>query len=73
MIEKRPHGRTQRPPAATREALYAEFIVEASRRFADASGHQPEGYETIVGVYAAVERMRLLSSPRRAFLNVPQR
>ena len=48
--------------AAKREALYAEFIVEASKRLADASSHQAEGPEVIAGLYAVVERMRLMSS-----------
>ena len=48
--------------AGKREALYAEFITEASRRFTDAVGHQAEGPEAIVALYAAVGRMRLMSS-----------
>ena len=42
---------------AEREALYAEFIVEASKRFADAWSHQ-----AVAGLYSAIERMRLTSS-----------
>ena len=37
----RAHERTQQ--AAKREALYAEFIVEASKRLADAWSHQEIG------------------------------
>jgi hypothetical protein len=48
--------------AAKRESLYAEFIVEASRRLAEAWCHHAESPEVIAGLYAAVQRMRLASS-----------
>ncbi len=48
--------------AAKREALYSEFIVEASKRLADALAHEATGPEVIVALYAAVGRMRLMSS-----------
>ncbi len=48
--------------AVKREALYAEFISEASRRFTDAWSHQAESPEVVAGLYAAVQRMRLTSS-----------
>jgi hypothetical protein len=48
--------------AVKREALYAEFIVEASKRVAEAWSHQAESSEAIAGLYSAVERMRLTSS-----------
>jgi hypothetical protein len=48
--------------AVKREALYSEFIVEASKRMADALGHEATGPEVIVALYAAVGRMRLMSS-----------
>jgi hypothetical protein len=48
--------------AVKREALYAEFIVEASKRVAEAWSHQAESPDAIAGLYAAVERMRLTSS-----------
>jgi hypothetical protein len=44
------------------EALYAEFIIEASKRFTEAWGHQAEGPEVVAGLYSAIERMRLTSS-----------
>src|SRR4029077_7135764 len=47
---------------AKRKSLYAEFIVEASRRLADAWSHHAESPEVIAGLYAAVQRMRLASS-----------
>jgi hypothetical protein len=47
---------------AEREALYAEFIVEASKRFADGWSHQAESPEVVAGLYSAIERMRLTSS-----------
>ena len=48
--------------AVKREALYAEFIAEASKRVAEAWSHQAESPDAIAGLYAAVERMRLTSS-----------
>jgi hypothetical protein len=48
--------------AVKREALYSEFIVEASKRIADAWSHQAESPEVVAGLYSAVERMRLTSS-----------
>lgn len=48
--------------AVKREGLYAEFIVEASRRLADAWSHQAESPEVVAGLYSAIERMRLTSS-----------
>lgn len=48
--------------ATKREALYAEFIKEASRRRAEAWGHQAESPRVIAGLYSGVERMRLWSS-----------
>ena len=56
----RAQWRTQE--AAKREALYVEFIAEASKRFADALAHQAKGPEVVVGLFAAVGRMRLMSS-----------
>ena len=47
---------------AKREALYAEFIAEASKRPADSFSHGAEGFEVIVGLQAALGRMRLMSS-----------
>ena len=48
--------------AAKREALYVDFIDEASKRLAEALTHQTEDPAVIVGLYSAVERMRLVSS-----------
>lgn len=48
--------------AVKRETLYAEFIIEASKRFTEAWGHQAEGPEVVAGLYSAIERMRLTSS-----------
>ena len=48
--------------AAKRESLYAEFIIEASGRLADAWSHHAESPEVIAGLYSAVQRMRLASS-----------
>jgi hypothetical protein len=48
--------------SARLEALYAEFISEASKRIADGWSNQAEGPEVIAGLYSALERMRLVSS-----------
>jgi hypothetical protein len=48
--------------AAKREALYAEFIMEASRRLSEAWSHQAESPEVLAGLYSAHQRMRLTSS-----------
>jgi hypothetical protein len=48
--------------AAKREALYAEFICEASKRLTEAWSHHAASPEVLAGLYAAVQRMRLTSS-----------
>ncbi len=48
--------------AVKRETLYAEFIIEASKRVTEAWGHQAESPEVLAGLYSAIERMRLTSS-----------
>ena len=49
--------------AVKREALYAEFIAEASRHFASAWDHHAQSPEAFAGIYSAMQRMRLTSSP----------
>lgn len=51
-----------RHEADKREALYAEFIIEASKRYTDAWNHQAQGPEVITGLHSALGRMRLSSS-----------
>src|SRR5271166_3517461 len=48
--------------AVKRETLYAEFIIEASKRLTEAWSHQAESPEVVAGLYSAIERMRLTSS-----------
>jgi hypothetical protein len=48
--------------AAKREALYAEFIIEASKRLAEAWSHQAETPDVLVGLFSIIQRMRLTSS-----------
>jgi hypothetical protein len=48
--------------AVKREALYAEFIIEASKRLTEAWSRQAETPEVVAGLYSATERMRLTSS-----------
>ena len=48
--------------AVKRETLYAEFIIEASRRLTEAWSHHAESPEVVAGLYSAINRMRLTSS-----------
>jgi hypothetical protein len=50
--------------ATKREALYAEFIVEAAKRITEAWSHQAANPEAFAGLYSAIERMRLTSSAK---------
>jgi hypothetical protein len=45
-----------------REALYAEFITEASRLTVDALGHSLEKPETYVNLYGILGRIRLVAA-----------
>lgn len=49
--------------AARRGELYAEFINEASRHLVSAWGNQMQSPESLVNIYAALERIRLSGSP----------
>ena len=44
------------------EKLYSDFIAEASRLLGDALSHQKDDVTDMVGLYAMVGRMRLVSS-----------
>jgi hypothetical protein len=46
---------------AKREALYAEFIDEATRLYGDALGHQKDDPAELVKIYALIGRIRLVS------------
>lgn len=46
-----------------REDLYKSFIEEASRWYVDAYEHDTPKVSNLVGLYAMVSRMRILSSP----------
>lgn len=46
-----------------REALYGEFIVECSKLLMDALTHTMDKPETLVPVYAMLNRIRLTASP----------
>ncbi|HWT79859.1 MAG TPA: hypothetical protein VN648_13820 [Candidatus Methylomirabilis sp.] len=48
----------------TREALYRDFIVEASRLFGDALMTDKPEISKLIELYAMVSRMRVRSSPR---------
>ena len=47
-----------------REALYSDFIVEASRLCGDAWVNDKPEMSNLIGLYAMVSRMRVRSSPR---------
>ena len=46
-----------------REALYGEFIAECAKLLVDAFLHTLEKPETVLPVYALINRIRLLASP----------
>ena len=46
-----------------RQKLYRKFIDEASRLYADALVHDQAEVSVLVGVYALIGRMRVVSSP----------
>src|SRR5579872_5186714 len=50
--------------AIKREALYAEFILEAAKHLTGAWSHNAEGPEIMAGLYSAVERMRRPPLPK---------
>ncbi len=47
-----------------REALYSDFIVEASRLYGDAWVNDKPEMSNLIGLYAMVSKMRVRSSPR---------
>jgi hypothetical protein len=47
---------------ATRQALYKQFIDEASKLYADALVHDEAGILALSSIYALINRMRVLSS-----------
>jgi len=53
------HSQAER---ARLETLYSEFITESARLVADALSHQKDDVADMVGLYALVGRMRLVSS-----------
>jgi len=48
---------------ARRQELYKAFIEEASMLYGEALGSDKAGISTLVGLYAMVSRMRILSTP----------
>jgi hypothetical protein len=55
------HFAHQEAIKAKREALYAEFVDEASRLYGDALGHQKDDPADLVRLYALIGRIRLVS------------
>jgi hypothetical protein len=54
----------RRHDLSTRQELYRSFIEEASKWYADAYEHDDARVSNLVGLYALVSRMRILSSPK---------
>ena len=50
------------PKLRSREALYGEFITEASRLTVDALGHSLERPDTFVKLYGITGRIRLMAT-----------
>lgn len=46
-----------------RETLYSEFIGECAKRLVDAFAHRLENPETLLPIYALMNRIRLSASP----------
>jgi hypothetical protein len=57
-------SQTRMHHARQRQELYSEFIIEATRRLAEAWNHKAEEPEVVSNLYSAVQRMRLISSSR---------
>jgi hypothetical protein len=47
-----------------RQDLYREFIEEASKAYVDALQHDRPDISALVGIYAKISRMRVLSTPK---------
>ena len=45
-----------------REALFADFVTEATRLYADALSHEKDDVSDLVRLYALVTKMRLIAS-----------
>src|SRR3974390_904289 len=65
-LTPRPQAAAQLPAhdLVRRQELYKEFIEEASKCYVHALQHEEADISTLVGVYAKLGRMRLLSSPK---------
>jgi hypothetical protein len=55
--------KNQQAAAYRRERLYAEFVKEGARLFADALSHQKDDVSDLVELYAMVAHIRLVASP----------
>jgi len=63
-LVSRPFGCDDRTQFSRREALYAEFISEASKLSIDALDHTLEKPERLADAYALQNRIRATSRPR---------
>src|SRR5262249_17442444 len=64
-LTQRTQLRTQclRQDTVRRQDLYRQFIEEAATSYVDALQHTKADIPALVGVYAKIDRMRILSSP----------
>ena len=53
----------QKTVRAQRERLFVAFMDEASRRYADALGHEKDDVADVVKLYAIVAHLRMVSEP----------
>ena len=60
-VQLREKGRDIR--RARHEALYTDFINEASRLFGDALSHEKDDVTDLVLLYAIIARLKLIASP----------
>ncbi len=56
-------ARRQMEDVNRRQGLYRQFIDEASRLYIDAFEHNEAQVSNLIGLYSAISRMRVVSSP----------
>jgi hypothetical protein len=65
-LTQRSQTKARQPTQAKtrRQDLYTDFVIEASRLYADSLVHDKVEVSALVGLYADVNRMRILSSSK---------
>jgi hypothetical protein len=59
---RKDHSRRTRRAVSQRQKLYKKFIEEASRLYADALTHEGAEISKLVGMYALIGRMKIVSN-----------